>query len=282
MEDGTFHTEFGATFQSGAAFAGGNQVGTWDDYFSYGIGYAYDVNRFADMSIEVAGHTATVQGNNIDFEDDLDLIFGSNIGLSPDIKLKPSVGFALMEGSPDYSVGLAYEIGFGRENFPRDPEDREPPREERFSTRDPVGTAPADEEDETMDENGEMTSNENQPSDKVNELMDKGYAASQAGNLDRAIELYERAEKMSPDNTLAQSNLGSLHYRKGNYRTAIDHYRNALKSDPQDTFSMLYLGASHYQLGNLQAAREYFQRVTELEPENQRAQNWLDRLNQEQ
>lgn len=285
LGEGVFHGEAGLTLQSGDAMTPGGQVGTWDDYLNYGIGYAYEVNQFSEMSIEVVGHSATISPNTGEAEDHLELILGNGIRLAPDVRVKPSLGFALMDGSPGFSVGVNYEIGFGGRRLPR-PDDGTQP-EERFSTRNPVGGISEEEPEETTDrrmeeptERRETREGSEEPSqnEKVNNLMNKAYNAAENDNPQKAIRLYEEAEQLDPENVLIQSNLGSLYYRQGNYKQAIENYRKAVKNDPEDTFSLLYLGASHYQLGNRRAARRYFQEVRRLDPDNQRVQEWLQEM----
>jgi hypothetical protein len=291
LGDGVFHGEAGITLQSGNAMFPGSRQLAWKDYGNIGMGYTYDVNRFTDMSLEVVGHSATVESvttaggttaggtgatgpSPLDIEDSLELVFGTNIRLARGMRVQPSVGFALMDGSPNFSFGINYEIDFGGRNFP-EPQTG-PTMEERFSGRNPVGGMSEDPTDDETTET-DMVDEPSQQS-RLNNLLEKGYRTAQNGNLKKAIQHYKEAKMIAPENLLVLSNLGSLYYRQGDYRRAINNYREAIQVDPRDTFSLLYLGASHYQLGNEQAARQYFNRVLEIDPDNDDANDWLDEM----
>lgn len=306
--DGVFHANGGLTLQSGNAMFNGNSVSDWENHVNYGFGYSYDLNQFSNVSFEVTGHTATVEdfvlggtaagtvaggtvaggttptptagGTNFDVEDSLELVIGSNIRLARGVRMKPSAGFALMEGSPDYALGLQFEIDMGGRHFPTQTEEKEKPKQ-RFTKRKPVGGLDQDEEqdEETMDREETSQSRDEKKKDQIDQHMNKGYEAAQNGNLERALDHYRKAMEIDPKNVLVRSNLGSIYYRKGDYEEAIKHYREATRQDPEDTFSLLYLGASHHKLGNRQTARRYFKRVLEIDSDHQQAQDWLQKMN---
>lgn len=281
LGNGMFHTEGGITVQSGDVTDGsGNVIGSWTTYGNYGVGYTYEANYFTDISMEVIGHTATAESTgNLDFNDHLSLLFGADIRIARGVHIRPSTSFALMEGSPNVMFGLDYEIAFEGRHFRRT--EREEP-EERYSERQPVGGASPEpkQKDTGMTDTRTKTQPTSQPTgkQKINALMEKGYRAAEKGNLEKALRHYRAAADIDPNSLLVQSNLGSLYYRMGNYRKARTHYRKAVNANPNDTFSLLYLGASHYQLGNRQAARQYFERVKRLDPDNERVQQWLEKM----
>lgn len=281
--DGMFHGEAGLTLQSGDVTDGNsNIVGSWSDYLNYGMGYSYESNHFTDISMELFGHTPTAESNmaGLEYNSHLALLFGADVRLARGVYVRPSTGIGLMEGSPDLMFGLDYEIAFEGRHFRRTERDI---GEERYSNRAPVGMAEprAQTEPDTLPTG---TMQDQQPrdteskADRLRRLMEKGYRAAEAGELQKALNFYGQAETIAPNNLLVQSNLGSLHYRMGNYKQSRDHYRKAVKINSNDTFSLLYLGASHYQLGNDQVARRYFERVKRLDPDNDRVDQWLEKM----
>lgn len=290
LGDGMFHAEGGLTLQSGDAIDGAGNTIDWKSYGNYGIGYSYGANHFTDVSMEVIGHTATVEddNSNLDFNDALKFLLGMDIRLARGVHVKPSTGFALMEGSPNFSFGLDYEIAFEGQHFRRTEREE---TVERYSKRKPVGAKeprtqkkesaermPSKDREEETERKKQQATDQATKKEKVNALMERGYQAAENGNLNKALNHYKAAEDLDPNSLLVQSNLGSLHYRMGNYKKARDHYRKAINANPNDTFSLLYLGASHYQLGNTQRAREYFERVQRLEPDNKRVEQWLEKM----
>lgn len=279
---GMLHGELGMTFQSGDAMGLTGTTGTpvWDDYVNYGVGYVTDLHRLASMSVELAGHTATVSGGGASYEDSLELNLGSQIHLSPKTRVSPGIGLGLLEGSPDFSLGVGFETEFGDPVRERETMNNPLP-EERYAK-------PAQSED-SMDqgidevddsESRRMTSiqTDRDPTDR---LIRQGRTAFDRGNLHRAIEKFREASRYNPSNLIIQSNLGSLYFRTRQYEKAREHYRKATEIDPQDTFSHLYLGLSYYRLGETSLARRYLRRVLQLDPDNQRAQDWLNRIDEE-
>lgn len=118
-------------------------------------------------------------------------------------------------------------------------------------------------------------------SDPVDRLIRQGRQAFDRGNLHQAIQRFEEAASHDPSNLIIQSNLGSLYFRTRDYEKAREHYRMATEIDSNDAFTHLYLGLTHYRLGNTSLARRYLRRTLQIEPDNERAQQWLDRIEDE-
>jgi hypothetical protein len=280
---GMLHGELGMTFQSGDAMGLDGTSGTpgWDDYVNYGVGYVYDVHRLASMSVEIAGHTSTVTGGGASFNDHLELNIGGQLHLSPKTRISPGIGFGLLGGSPNVALGVGFETEFGEPYRERETMDNPLPREryarlpDQQEREEPA--APAEPTEEMTRDRGPIETGE-APMDR---LIRQGRSAFERGNLQRAIQKFNEAAQYSPANLIIQSNLGSLYFRTRQYEEARVHYRKAVEIDPNDVFSHLYLGLTYYRLGEYSLSRRYLRRVLQLDPDNQRAQEWLNRMDQE-
>lgn len=279
---GMLHGELGMTFKSSDAVGLTGTSGTpvWDDYVNYGVGYVTDIHRLASMSVELAGHTATVSGGGVSYEDSLELNLGTQVHLSPKTRVSPGIGLGLLEGSPDFSLGVGFETEFGDPAGDRESMNRPSPEERYAKPAQPQQSMDREMDGADDSEDREMRSarTEGNPTDR---LISQGRTAFDRGNLHRAIEQFREAAQYNPSNLIIQSNLGSLYFRTRQYENAREHYRKAVEIDPQDTFSNLYLGLTYYRLGETSLAQRYLRRVLQLEPNNQRAQEWLNRIEQE-
>ncbi|MFQ5827588.1 MAG: tetratricopeptide repeat protein [Candidatus Methylomirabilia bacterium] len=69
-----------------------------------------------------------------------------------------------------------------------------------------------------------------------------GVALKESGRLDQAIEAFEQALALDPKYEKALNNLGVIRYRKGQYREAIDLFKQALRINPANVESHTNLG----------------------------------------
>lgn len=273
---GALHGEVGMDFQSGDVKDLGGINAEWDDSVHYGLGYVYDIHPLASMSVELKGRTATAESDSVDFEDLLELNIGSQLHLSNRSRISPELAFGLLEGSPDFAIGVGYEVEFGRRYEPKDtmdhplrepryaPTEREKERERKISSTRP----PSQTSNQQIDvESGE-----------VERLVEEGRKAFRRGDLSMAIEKFRQAEKQLPSSLIIQSNLASLYFRNEQYIRAREHYRKAIDIDRQDTFSHYYLGLTFYRLGQPTMAKRHLQRVLQLDPNHKGAREWLNRI----
>ena len=105
----------------------------------------------------------------------------------------------------------------------------------------------------------------------------KGYAAHKNNNYDAAIECYNKAIELDPNNAKAYNNLG-LAYRVGkkDYDKAIDYYNNAIELDHNYAAAYNNLGVA-YRVGrkDYDKAIECYNKAIELNPNYAKAYNNL-------
>jgi hypothetical protein len=80
-------------------------------------------------------------------------------------------------------------------------------------------------------------------------LLNMGLERSRAGDDKQALELYQRAARLSPHDPEVRNNLGAQYARQGDYAAAETELRAALAIDPESA-------AAHHNLGKLHLKRK--------------------------
>lgn len=89
-----------------------------------------------------------------------------------------------------------------------------------------------------------------------------GYMWAERGeNLDRALELVERAVALDPDNGAYIDSLGWAHYQRGDYDRARDYLERAADLIPDDATIWEHLADVYAALGEVEKARELYRRA---------------------
>jgi Flp pilus assembly protein TadD len=95
-----------------------------------------------------------------------------------------------------------------------------------------------------------------------------------AGQYAEAVEEYEAALELDPDNVDVMTNLGVAYYQLGQPSMAIDMYNRAIEIAPEDADIRSNLAASYVQQFEpegttepLEMALEQYQKAVELEPD---------------
>lgn len=88
-----------------------------------------------------------------------------------------------------------------------------------------------------------------QPS--ANALNNEGTAALAAGDYARALALFQRAAKLSPDDLNITFNIGLTYFRMGQYQEAVNPLRRSANDPASAEKSRYLLGISLYQVNDL-------------------------------
>ena len=86
-------------------------------------------------------------------------------------------------------------------------------------------------------------------------FYDLGARAHDLGDRKAALEFYEKALALNPDDPLLLSNKGVAHLELGSPKLAFRCYRNALKTDPHNVNARFNAGELLLELGKLQGLR---------------------------
>lgn len=105
--------------------------------------------------------------------------------------------------------------------------------------------------------------------------LDMGFWYSQNGNVKKALEYYNTARKMAPNDSSALYNVGNAFARLGDWPDAIRNYKRALQIAPDEPDVMNNLGIALAQGKQLPQAISYFQAALKLKPDFADAQNNL-------
>jgi len=118
----------------------------------------------------------------------------------------------------------------------------------------------------------------------INALEMLGMIEGMAGNIGKARQLLEQANRLRPRHPPLLNNLAIACQSTGDHETAAVHCREALRVDPSFAGGWYTLAANQWHLGDAEGALESYEKVTRLQPTN--ADAWAnsadirERLNQ--
>jgi tetratricopeptide (TPR) repeat protein len=102
-------------------------------------------------------------------------------------------------------------------------------------------------------------------------LLGLAVAAQQAGELERAVSLYERVLAAVGDEPRILSNLGAAYSRLGRYQEAVERYERALAIAPSEAAIRQNLALALYKTGELRKAAAEAARNVAAQPDNEAA-----------
>ena len=94
--------------------------------------------------------------------------------------------------------------------------------------------------------------------------FDEGYALVNSGRFEEAIQAYETATRLNPNDALAYSNKGVALERLRRYQEALQAYETALRLNPNDAFAYYGKGVTLEKLGKKAEAQKARQKAKEL------------------
>lgn len=108
---------------------------------------------------------------------------------------------------------------------------------------------------------------------EVQQMRQVADALATQGRVDEAIEHYEHALSLNPDDALAHNNLGLMLASQGWPNEAIFHYECALSLNPEDATAHYNLGNMFKAQGRLDEAITQYERALSLNPDDARSHN---------
>ena len=118
--------------------------------------------------------------------------------------------------------------------------------------------------------------------DNYDILTSYGMLLIETGDLDRGVDVFQKALGLIDFDPMAWNYLGLAFWRKGDEQKALENYQKALAVD--GTFAMTYanLGGLHFskfsltrQKSDYFQAMEYFKKAIEYDPDSALAYKWL-------
>lgn len=83
-----------------------------------------------------------------------------------------------------------------------------------------------------------------------------GFAYQNQGNLDKALEEYEKAVQLDPGYTKAYTNAGAIYLKSEDYDRAIQQFKKVIELNQWDTKAHYNLGYAYLKKGEVEKARE--------------------------
>jgi tetratricopeptide (TPR) repeat protein len=116
------------------------------------------------------------------------------------------------------------------------------------------------------------------------EWFNKGNSLAKLGRLAEAINCYDRALEINPQQAKTWRNKGAILPKLGRFAEAINCYDRVLEINPQDELTWLGKGVAEAQLGLRRDAAVSYRKFIELAPASKHAQmielvrKWLREL----
>lgn len=98
------------------------------------------------------------------------------------------------------------------------------------------------------------------------ELMDKGYSLTELHRFDEAVDAYNRAIKLQPDEAWAWARRGRTFRLLDRLSSALADYNKALELSPNYGWAYNGKGIILERMGDIEGALECFKRATEIKP----------------
>jgi len=101
-----------------------------------------------------------------------------------------------------------------------------------------------------------------------------------AGDKNLALDHYEKAVQLDPNNTTFQKNLADFYcIEQGQFEKAMRIYVKILENTPQDVETLMAVGYICESLNKFDDARDFYRQILYIEPWNLEARQKLDASN---
>ncbi len=108
---------------------------------------------------------------------------------------------------------------------------------------------------------------------------DLGVLFYRAGDKNHALDHYEKAVQLDPNNTTFQKNLADFCcIEQGQFERAMQIYVKILENHPQDVETLIAVGYICESLNKMEDARDFYRQILDIEPWNLDARQKLDAL----
>jgi len=102
-----------------------------------------------------------------------------------------------------------------------------------------------------------------------------GFIQLQRGEVDTALEHFQRAVQLQPDDEAAHKNLGSALLQKGQVDEAMVHFQKALEMQPKDSGAENNLGFALFRKGRTDEAIAHYRKALTIQPDDTGARHNL-------
>ena len=109
-------------------------------------------------------------------------------------------------------------------------------------------------------------------------LKEKGNIFFKSKNYERAIDLYNEAIKLAPDQEVLYSNKGTCLKCLGRLKEAIKDYKTSLELNPKNVKNLKRLASVYVLIGNYGEAQIIYEKCVSLEPRDPIHKNDIDKV----
>jgi tetratricopeptide (TPR) repeat protein len=95
----------------------------------------------------------------------------------------------------------------------------------------------------------------------------KGFVFQNQGNLDKALEEYNKALELCPNYVQAYTNLGTVYLGKGDYDSAIQQFKKSLELNYLDKRAHYNIGVAYIYKGEAEKAEEHLKFLKSIRSE---------------
>lgn len=145
-----------------------------------------------------------------------------------------------------------------------------------------VGSAPAVQPPSTFTAASTPTAPQAAPSSPAEQHNQKGRELFDAGNVEGAIEEFQAAISVDPNNASYHCNLAIAYDEDQQDDEAKAEYEEALRLDPNDLQTLLCLGYMYNENDDTEMANEVWGKILQLAPDSAEAQEVKDNLSHQQ
>lgn len=93
----------------------------------------------------------------------------------------------------------------------------------------------------------------------------RGTSFEKGGNLDKALEDYQKSAELKPDFILPTVKMGTIYAKKKDFEKAIEFYKKAIQLGDQDVTTYFNYGVCLMNLGNNEEAKVIFEKLISLD-----------------
>ncbi|MCE1247423.1 MAG: tetratricopeptide repeat protein [Firmicutes bacterium] len=97
-------------------------------------------------------------------------------------------------------------------------------------------------------------------------LAEEGRKYQEEGNLQKALECFNEAVKLAPDNSSFYAGRGLIHYQMKTYHLALEDYDKAVKLDPNSAMNYLNRGDAYLVMAKHDLAMKDYEQTIKLDP----------------
>ena len=109
--------------------------------------------------------------------------------------------------------------------------------------------------------------------DNANAYHGMGVAYEYKQDYDKAIECYQKAIELNPKDAVAYYNMGNAYYNKQDYDKAIECYQKAIELNPKDAVAYYNMGNAYYNKQDYEKAIEWYEKAIKISPKYADAYN---------